>query len=182
MNKTNHGNSPSNSTNNTCYGSGKVNGFASPSSQNQKGVNGSNAFSGSGNSSSSSSSSCSNSSSSGPIPKGVPPICPVSTSTSSSGGQRLSYAQVAQHHREKFEMEKQLQSIVTPQPTSTANSHHNNVSNSATVNNQPPVLTNKSHGTNTSISTNVSSFSDNDKKDNSAHSLSLKQQRTYLNF
>lgn len=194
--------SSSSSSSGAISGAGKMNGFVPLASQSQKGASCSNSLSGAGNNNGVSGTSGS-AAGGGSAPKGVPPICPVNVAAASSGGPRLSYAQVAQHHREKSEMEKQLQTtsstttttttaaagggtavaattataaaapVTTSSPSSAAaTSHSGSVSNSATTtNNTPSVSTSKTHGSSTATSsTNVSSFSDNDKKDvNSGH-------------
>lgn len=193
MNKNNYGTTSNSSVNS----SNKVNGYVASSSQ--KNANGTSGFDGLATNSVNSNS---GGSGNGSLPKGVPPVCPTNTLTSSGGGPRLSYAQVAQHHKEKSEMEKQLQHVISTATTTmsstpplssssslstpSANSHHNSVVNSVTVNTATSVTaatttmssTVKSLGNNANTSTSNTSFSDNDKKDNAVQSVSSKQSKT----
>lgn len=172
--------SSSSSVGGNAGGIGKVNGYSTSTTScaNQKGVNGTATFS-----------SATTGNGSAQVPKGVPPVCPVNASETSSGGQRLSYAQVAQHHKEKSELERQHAAaaaaaaavVATPaavvtSPSTAVNSHHN-VSNSATTNvAQPTAATTPAAKTQTTAansSTNATSFSDSEKKD-SAHTQSTK--------
>ncbi|XP_065214449.1 la-related protein 4 isoform X2 [Planococcus citri] len=145
----------------------------------------------------------SNSSSTGSsqVPKGVPPVCPANAnSETSSSGQRLSYAQVAQHHKEKSEIEKLQQnaasataapvtaattpaaatsnataSATSPPATAAAAVNSHPVTNSANTNSQPsPSASKTTHVAGVSNSTNATSFVDNEKKDG-VHTQSTKQ-------